>query len=222
MADSSAATRLRNDHFLKRLPNWLTYLRMGLIPLFVILLINPTVWMAKAAAVVFVLAALTDFFDGFIARRFGAVTDFGKLMDPLVDKMLVMSALIMLAAMRTETTGASWVPAPVVVLIVVREIWVTGLRGVAASRGVVVSAGIWGKLKSALQMTGIVLVLLYDMRIPIGTLVLSGYTWGNNLLIVSVICGYIGAYEYTVGILFSEVPPREPDSASRPESESGR
>jgi len=210
MADSitpetqtAAAAPAATHHILKRLPNWLTYLRMGLIPFFVILLINPTEWMAKAAAVVFVLAAITDFLDGYIARRVGAVTDFGKLMDPLVDKMLVLSALIMLTSMRSEFSAAPWVPGWVVVLIVVREIWVTGLRGVAASRGIIVPAGIWGKLKSGLQMVGIVLVLLYDVRITLVWITLTSQVWGLNLLLLSIVCGYIGAYDYTAKILFA-------------------
>ncbi len=209
MADSTtsenkgAAGACTANQYLKRLPNWLTYLRMGLIPFFVILLINPTEWMAKAAAFVFVVAAITDFFDGYIARRVGAVTDFGKLMDPLVDKMLVLSALIMLTSMRSELSAAPWVPGWIVVLIVVREVWVTGLRGVAASRGVVVPAGIWGKLKSCLQMTGIVLVLLYDVKITLFWITLTSQVWGLNLLLLSIVSGYIGAYDYTARILFA-------------------
>lgn len=208
----AAAPAGTTNHYLKRLPNWLTYLRMGLIPFFVILLINPTEWMAKAAAIVFVLAAITDFLDGYIARRVGAVTDFGKLMDPLVDKMLVLSALIMLTSMRSELSAAPWVPGWVVVLIVVREVWVTGLRGVAASRGVVVPAGIWGKLKSCLQMAGIVLVLLYNVKITLFWITLTSQVWGLNLLLLSIVCGYIGAYDYTARILFTGEPenPQQP------------
>lgn len=198
--------------YLKKIPNWLTYLRLGLIPLFVILLINnPTEGMAKAAAVIFILAAVTDFLDGYIARRVGAESDFGKLMDPLVDKMLVMSALIMLTSLRTAPSASPWVPGWMVVLIVVREIWVTGLRGVAASRRIIVPAGIWGKLKSVLQMIGIPMVLFYDVEVGLFGLSLTSQVWGLNLLLLSIVCAYIGAYEYTASILFDD---KETDSVN--------
>ncbi|NMC61932.1 MAG: CDP-diacylglycerol--glycerol-3-phosphate 3-phosphatidyltransferase [SAR324 cluster bacterium] len=192
------------SNYIKQIPNWLTYIRLGLVPLFVILLLDSTGGTAKAAGVVFIVAAITDFLDGFIARKMGAESDFGKLMDPLVDKMLVLSALIMLVSLRSLESGNSWVPGWMVVLIVVREIWVTGLRGVAASRGVVVPAGIWGKLKSALQMVAIPMVLFYDVEISLLGLNLTSQVWGLNLLLVSIVCSYIGAYEYTASILFPE------------------
>jgi len=199
------------NNYIKQIPNWLTYIRLGLVPLFVILLLDPSGGTAKAAGVVFIIAAITDFLDGFIARKMGAESDFGKLMDPLVDKMLVLSALIMLVSLRSLESGNSWVPGWMVVLVVVREIWVTGLRGVAASRGVVVPAGIWGKLKSALQMVAIPMVLFYDVEISLLGLNLTSQVWGLNLLLVSIVCSYIGAYEYTASILF-------PEEAKSPES----
>lgn len=203
-----------NSSYLKKIPNWLTYLRLGLIPLLVILLIDPSPWMGKAAAIVFVLAAVTDFFDGFIARRFGAVSDFGKLMDPLVDKLLVVSALIMLCSLRSDVTGAAWVPGWMVVLVVAREVWVTGLRGVAASRGVIVPAGLSGKLKSLLQMIAIVLLLLHDARFSIHGVAFVSQVLGLNLLVLSLVFSYFGAYEYTMSILGSADP-----ESSGPESQ---
>ena len=78
----------------KQLPNWLTFLRLILIPVFVVVLIEPTRNSLNVAAVIFVLAAITDYADGWLARRYKAVTDFGKLFDPLADKILVMAALV--------------------------------------------------------------------------------------------------------------------------------
>ena len=198
--------------YLKKLPNWLTWLRLGLIPIFVFLLINPSRTEANAAAVIFVVAALTDYFDGFFARRYGAVSDFGKLMDPLVDKMLVLSALIMLASIRSESTGIQWVPGWMVVLVVVREIWVTGLRGVAASRGLIVAAGWSGKLKSALQMAAVLFLLLHDASLNIGGIDFVCQELGLYLLFLSLVFSFFGAYDYTVSVF--SMPAEEGTQAS--------
>src|SRR5262245_57339044 len=136
----------------QRLPNWLTFLRLGLIPVFVFLMVEPSRWMVDLAMIVFIVAAFTDYIDGIIARRYGAVSDFGKLLDPLADKILVMAALVMLASQRSDTYGEPWVPGWMVVMVLAREIWVTGLRAVASARGVVVAASTTGKFKSGLQM----------------------------------------------------------------------
>ena len=181
----------------KSIPNWLTWLRLVLVPFFVILLINPSRWMTDVAAVIFIIAALTDYFDGYLARRFKAVSDFGKLLDPLVDKMLVLSGLIMLASIRSDIDARAWVPGWMVVLVVLREIWVTGIRGVAASRGVIVPAGLSGKFKSALQMVAVVLLLLHDRVLSIGGLKCEAQTMGLSLLLLSLLFSYIGAFEYT-------------------------
>jgi CDP-diacylglycerol--glycerol-3-phosphate 3-phosphatidyltransferase len=148
---------------MRKVPNWLTAIRLALIPLFVVLMVNPsreTLWIATA---VFLVAAVTDYADGYIARRYRAVTELGKLLDPLADKILVMAALVMLTAQRTFESGDPWVPGWMVVVILAREIWVTGLRGIAAAHGHVVAASPAGKVKSVLQMVAIVLLLAYDL-----------------------------------------------------------
>lgn len=192
--------------FLQKLPNLLTYLRLALIPVFVLLMIEPTRGMVLVAAVVFVFAALTDFVDGYIARRYSAVSDAGKLLDPMADKILVLSALIMLVAQRSDLTGEPWVPGWMVVLVVAREVWVTGLRGIAASRGVIVAAAQSGKFKSGFQMTAIVLLLLHDIAFPFTGRRLSCQTVGINLLFLSLIFSYWGAVEYTFQILGDPQP----------------
>jgi len=145
----------------KQLPNWLTFFRLVLIPVFVFVLIEPSRSSLNLAAVIFVFAALTDYADGMLARRYKAITDFGKLFDPLADKILVMAALVMLVSLQDDN-GASFVPAWMVVLILAREFWVTGLRAFAAKDGTVVPAKSGGKVKSALQMISILLILLFD------------------------------------------------------------
>jgi CDP-diacylglycerol---glycerol-3-phosphate 3-phosphatidyltransferase len=195
---------------LQRLPNWLTFLRLFLIPLFVFLMHDPSPSMELASACVFVVAALTDVFDGMIARRFSAVSDLGKLLDPLADKILVMSALVMLVAQRSDISGRPWIPGWWVVLILAREIWVTGLRGVAASRGIVVAANDTGKVKSVFQMVAIVFLLLRGMEIRVFGFVFTGQAIGLNLLLISLFFAIWGAAEYTALVL-SHSP--EPDPA---------
>ena len=137
------------------LPNKLTVLRVVLVPFFVAaLLINFTghIWVALA---LFAIASITDWFDGKIARRDGLVTDFGKFLDPLADKMLVPSALICFAA-------GGWCDAAAVIIIIAREFMVSGLRMVTANKGVVVAAGIWGKLKTAFTMIAIIAIMCIE------------------------------------------------------------
>lgn len=185
----------------QKIPNWLTLLRLGLIPFFVLLLIEPTPFMVSVATLVFIVAALTDFVDGYIARRFGAVSDAGKLLDPLADKILVTAALIMLVAQRSDFDGSPWVPAWMVVLVLAREIWVTGLRGIAASKGLVLAANATGKLKSGFQMVAIVLLLLHDTKLRLLGIQLSCQTIGTNLLLLSLVLSYWGAVEYSMLVL---------------------
>lgn len=132
------------------LPNQLTILRIIAIPFFIVLLMMEHRYIAT---IIFVAAALTDMLDGQIARRYNLVTNFGKLMDPLADKLLVMSALICLVELGDI---AGWM----VIVILAREFAITGLRTVAASEGIVMAAGMTGKIKTILQMVAIPLVML--------------------------------------------------------------
>lgn len=136
------------------LPNKLTVLRVLLIPVFLLFFY----WGALPghmllALAVFIIASLTDLLDGKIARARGLITDFGKFMDPLADKLLVVSAIICLM-------GIGWVPPLVVILIISREFLVTSLRLVAAPKGIVIAADKWGKYKTASQMVWICVSLL--------------------------------------------------------------
>lgn len=131
------------------LPNKLTVLRLILTAFFVALTALTWTFAWTAGLVIFVVAAYTDHLDGAIARKHNLITNFGKLMDPLADKVLVAAALVALAAEAV-------IPAWVVVLILAREFLVTGMRLVAAGEGKVVSADKFGKLKTVLQMVGII------------------------------------------------------------------
>lgn len=190
--------------FLKSLPNLLTLLRLILIPVFVYFMIAPDTLSLRISLAIFIFASLTDYVDGIIARKYCAVTDVGKLMDPIADKILVMSALVMLLAQGTDINGFVLVPSWCVVLILARETWVNGLRSIAASRGVVVAAGKSGKLKTAMQMFAICLLLLQGISINLIDKEIPVALIGAWILQVSIIVSYWGAVEYTL-LVFSEL-----------------
>lgn len=154
------------------------------------------------ALVVFIIAALTDYADGLIARKYGVVSDLGKLLDPLADKILVMAALVMLVSLRSDSFGEPWVPGWLVVLVLAREFWITGIRAVAANKGVILAAGKAGKWKSTLQMVSIVFLFLHELTIilPIFNLQITAEQLGVNLLIISVALSYWGAINYTYDV----------------------
>jgi CDP-diacylglycerol--glycerol-3-phosphate 3-phosphatidyltransferase len=136
------------------LPNKLTILRVCLIPVFLVLYLAPLgPWARYAALAVFAAASFTDMLDGQIARKYNLITNFGKLMDPLADKMLVAAALV---AMTQTGEIAAWV----VVVIISREFLITGLRMLALEQGKVIAASSWGKLKTVSQMALILAILL--------------------------------------------------------------
>ena len=135
------------------LANKLTVIRMILVPIFLIASMFGTIEGNIIALIIFIVASITDKLDGYIARSKNQITNFGKFMDPLADKLLVTSALIVLVEKGI-------VPGWVVVIIIAREFIVSGLRTLAASQGVVIAASNWGKLKTATQMVGIIMALL--------------------------------------------------------------
>lgn len=199
--------------YLIKLPNWLTSLRIFLIPVFVVLMVDPSDAMVYWATGIFAFAAFTDYVDGYLARRYRAVSNFGKLLDPLADKILVMAALVMLVAQRGDVYGMPWVPAWMVVLVLAREFWVTGLRAVAASQGVIVAASSSGKLKNFLQMVSIVFLLLHDYEIKFGLPLsvlgigpadgaISCQLIGINLLFISLVFSVWSAGEYSIAVLW--------------------
>jgi len=138
------------------LPNQLTVARIILSPVFMMLLLTDNLYSRWAALGVFIIASLTDLYDGYLARKTGIITSFGKFMDPLADKLLVSMALISFLAIHLPYI-AGWM----VVIIVAREFLITGLRTVAAYRGMVIPSSGPAKLKTVLQMLLIILTLLH-------------------------------------------------------------
>ena len=136
------------------LPNKLTLFRVVLIPFFVVfMLVNVTGNTDKwIALIIFIIASLTDLLDGKIARKYNLITDFGKFMDPLADKLLVCSALICLVSL-------SKIPAWIVIIIIAREFIISGFRLIAADNGRVIAASYWGKFKTTFQMIMVILMI---------------------------------------------------------------
>ena len=135
------------------LPNKLTVLRVVLIPFFLVALMVDAIPYGKWIAVgIFVIASLTDMLDGKIARKYNLITNFGKFMDPLADKLLVCSAMIALIELDR-------IPAWVVIIIIAREFIISGFRLVASDNGIVIAAGWWGKVKTVVQMVMIIFVM---------------------------------------------------------------
>jgi CDP-diacylglycerol--glycerol-3-phosphate 3-phosphatidyltransferase len=136
------------------LPNFLTVLRIGAIPVIIVLMTFPGRLASFLAAATFLAAGMTDLLDGFFARRQRLVTRAGKFMDPLADKLLVSAALIMLIPLgRVE----AWL----VFVIIGRELAVTGLRAIAASEGMIIAADRWGKVKTIFQMVALFALILH-------------------------------------------------------------
>ena len=135
-------------------PNFLTMCRVGAIPGIILLMLCPSKLSAFSAAILFSAAAITDYFDGFFARSRGLTSEFGKLMDPLADKLLVSSALIMIVS-------HGWIPGWVICIIIGREIAITGLRNVMADNNEDISASNLGKYKTGFQIAAIIPLLIH-------------------------------------------------------------
>jgi CDP-diacylglycerol--glycerol-3-phosphate 3-phosphatidyltransferase len=165
------------------LPNFLTLLRILAVPVVVVALLGETPNGDALAAGVFALAALTDGLDGYFARSRDAVTTFGKLMDPLADKLLITGALLSLVSLNRL---APWVA----MVIITREIAVTGLRAIAAERGLVIAASWLGKLKTVLQI-GAVFALIATNPAPF---------WADVLLYLALAATVLSGADYFFGL----------------------
>jgi CDP-diacylglycerol--glycerol-3-phosphate 3-phosphatidyltransferase len=198
MSSRAAAETLGAGTRVAALPNLLSLLRIGLVPVFIVLLAWPTPAARIAAAACFLVACLTDFLDGYFARRRGIATVLGQFLDPLADKMIVASVLIMLAAVPAEPRVPAWM----VVVIVVRELAVTGLRTIASRGGVLLPALELGKYKMLFQMFALEALILRD-RYPLpGTgLQVDFHAAGMVLLWVALGLGVWSAIDYHVRIL---------------------
>lgn len=137
------------------LPNKITVFRFCLIPVFVVVFLLQFPFADEIALAIFLIASISDFFDGYLARKNNLVTDFGKLMDPLADKMLVTSALVCFVFLRQETF-----PCWCALIVIIREFTISGFRQLAAEKNVIIQASWWGKSKTVTQMIMCVLYLL--------------------------------------------------------------
>lgn len=167
------------------LPNKLTTFRVILIPFFVFFMLTPNMTGVNnyIAVAIFIVASLTDLLDGKIARKYNLVTNFGKFMDPLADKLLVCSAMICLIQ-----TGqlAAWI----VVIIIAREFIISGFRLIASDNGVVIAASYWGKFKTTFQML-MVIVLILDIQMPFFQILGAILTYVALILTVVSLIDYI-------------------------------
>ena len=164
------------------LPNKLTLFRVILIPFFVLfMLVDITAYDKWIALSIFIVASLTDLLDGKIARKYNLVTNFGKFMDPLADKLLVCSALICLVAL---TKIPSWI----VIIIIAREFIISGFRLIASDNGVVIAASYWGKFKTTFQM---VMICLMIADIEAISLITTVVMWIALILTVVSLVDYL-------------------------------
>ena len=167
------------------LPNKLTIFRVILIPFFVVfLLLDPENQMFRYIAdAIFIIASLTDMLDGKIARKHNLVTNFGKFMDPLADKLLVCSAMICLVETRQ-------LPAWIVIVIISREFIISGFRLVASDNGVVIAASMWGKFKTVFQML-MIIVLIANIPLAVFDIIGTVLTYVALVLTVISLVDYI-------------------------------
>ena len=179
------------------LPNRLTLARIAAVPVFLILLLWQFPFHYFAALVIFVVASLTDLFDGRIARSRGLITDFGKFLDPIADKMLTTAALLGFISLGIGF-GTVWIT----VIVLIREFSVSSIRMIAAASGKVVAADKWGKIKTVMQMVGIIMALTFEEFISlfpslllVGTILRIAY---NIVLWFSAVLTVVSGINYLV------------------------
>lgn len=177
--------------------NKLTLMRIVLVFVFMGLIWGPfalsTNTMLWLALVIFIVASLTDFLDGYLARKLHLVTNLGKFMDPLADKMLVITALVAIIDLGYKgMLPAGHLPAWIVVFIILRELMVSGIRVLAASQNVVLAANYWGKVKTTVQM---ITIIVYLLPITVGFLPTCAIILAYASLALTLISGFIYLYE---------------------------
>ncbi len=176
------------------LANKITMSRILLIPLFMIAYMWDFAYNELVACVIFAVAALTDGVDGYVARSYKMVTDFGKFIDPLADKLLIATALICFV-------GENEIAAYMAVIIIAREFIVTGLRTVAMSKGVVIAASMTGKIKTCIQIGAVISVFLFGHNSPYGEMLTfdlfgSQYSFGYIAMFIATIYTVYSGVEY--------------------------
>jgi CDP-diacylglycerol--glycerol-3-phosphate 3-phosphatidyltransferase len=166
------------------IPNKLTILRIILVPIFVVLMLTRIPYGSSLAAIIFMIAVLTDSLDGYLARKWKQVTKLGAILDPLADKLLITAALISLVELGR-------IPGWIAIVIIGREFAVTGLRMVKAEEGIIIPASKMGKLKTISQVTAVLLIIVQNLFHPLAVLDL-----GQWVMYIAVIITIISGVEY--------------------------
>jgi CDP-diacylglycerol---glycerol-3-phosphate 3-phosphatidyltransferase len=176
------------------IPNLLSLSRIVTVPIFIVLLMTPSPKRVFVAGIVFAIACATDWLDGYLARRLGQITKIGKLLDPVADKILIMSALVILVNLRQD-----FVPAWIAIVIIGREFIITGLRSIAVSEGIIIPADTIGKYKVGAQITA-VLALLFDYYYVTGWMTTLGVValWISMVLAIYSAALYFKSYRDTL------------------------
>jgi CDP-diacylglycerol--glycerol-3-phosphate 3-phosphatidyltransferase len=172
----------------KELPMWITFSRVALIPFLIVLLIGNGPWYKWGAAILFALASLTDYYDGYFARKYNAISNMGKFMDPVADKILVSSVFVMLLYLNK-------IDPYMVMLILARDTYIGGLRAIAAADQFVIDAKPAGKWKTAMQMSAIPFLILGDVGSIPFTKWSYAILWLSVVLILTSGCEYYLAYK---------------------------
>ena len=181
------------------IPNLISLVRLAGIPflLYLMTLDFKLPWWFNS--VFFLLLAATDMLDGFLARKLHAESDLGALLDPLIDKLLILCPLIVLVGRRAPETNHMLVPAGMVIALLARELWITGLRGMAATKGIVIQAAELGKLKTFLQVVAVALLLVDDrVLFELFEQGITAHYAGLQSLLGAIILAYMSGSEYTV------------------------
>lgn len=164
--------------------NQLTIVRIVAIPLYLVVLYFNKEWSNVAATIIFILAGVSDFLDGYIARKYNMITDLGKILDPIADKILVAAALIALI----DLDRLYWW---IAVIMLARDFTMEALRNLAASKGIIIAAGIWGKLKTTFQMVAIGMISFKNVWLGI-----NWYIFGQILMYIALVLSIYSAYVY--------------------------
>lgn len=173
--------------------NQLTLLRIILVPIMIALLYFDKTWSNITATVIFSIASITDWVDGYIARKYNMITDMGKILDPVADKIIVAAAMVVLAELG-RLSGV------IVVVLLSRDFAVGALRNLASSKGVIIAAGMSGKVKTALQMVGLGCVIYKDMLLGLDILLI-----GQIIMYGSVAVSVYSGVEYFKGFVKADV-----------------
>lgn len=164
--------------------NQLTIVRVVAIPLYLLVLYINKDWSNVTATIIFIFAGVSDFLDGYIARKYNMVTDLGKILDPIADKILVAAALIALI----DLDRLYWW---IAVIMLARDFTMEALRNLAASKGIIIAAGIWGKLKTTFQMVAIGMISFKNVWLGI-----NWYILGQILMYIALVLSIYSAFVY--------------------------